>query len=69
MMDSNSIDALRVFSEACRAELQTFKLIWAGVRWGLKLGSQLSKHSFSGSPAFPLGQEKGHTGDYAATTH
>ena len=27
MMDSNSIDALRAFSEACRAELQKFRVI------------------------------------------
>jgi len=27
MMDGDSIDALRAFSEACRAELQKFKLI------------------------------------------
>jgi len=27
MVDSDSIDALRAFSEACRAELQKFKLI------------------------------------------
>ena len=27
MVDSGSIDALRAFSEACRAELQKFKLI------------------------------------------
>jgi len=27
MMDSDSIDALRAFSEACRAELQKFRVI------------------------------------------
>jgi hypothetical protein len=27
MMDNDSVDALRAFSEACRAELQKFKLI------------------------------------------
>jgi len=27
MVDSDSIDALRAFNEACRAELQKFKLI------------------------------------------
>jgi len=45
MVDSDSIDALRAFSEACRAELQRFK----GVKWVLYAWIPASKRSFSGS--------------------
>jgi intergrase/recombinase len=64
MVDSDSIDSLRAFSEACRAELQRFK----GVKWVLYAWIPASKHSFSGSRSSRYTKKKA-TADYADMTH
>jgi hypothetical protein len=62
MVDSDSIDALRAFGEACWAELQKFKLIQAGVRWVLKTLDPSFEALVQRLAVIPLHQEKGHRG-------
>ena len=58
MVDSDSVDALRAFSEACRAELQKFK----GVRWVLQALDPSFEALVQRFAVIPLHQERGHRG-------